>query len=117
MLCKYVYFEVVKSKRLLEESIENDPDLFPDQDHVISSLKKKGYPFAPLLKFPAVTDLSLSFEYSFFQSIKNKQERELQSIEKAILAEMKIVLKELASLKDSEDGALVEADAKIDCFL
>ena len=83
---------------------------------MITSLRKKGFPFAPLLSFPELTKLSLNLDNSFCQKIRNKQDRELRSIEEDIIQKIKMVLKDIVDLKEKRVKESSPEKMKIDYF-
>ena len=116
LLCNAVYCDFVKSQLLLGEDFLDGWNALPDPQQVISTLRKKGFPFAPLLSFPELTKLSLNLDNTFFQKIKNKQDRELRSIKEDIIQKIKMVLNDLVSLKEKGIKETSSGEMKIEYF-
>jgi hypothetical protein len=69
-----------------------------DVEDMINILKQKKYPYAGLLTFPQVANFRLKPEDPFYQSIKNKQEKDLKTREEKIRNQAGKVLEELAEI-------------------
>ena len=79
-------------------------------------LRAKKFPYAALLTFPALNQIRLDAEDRFYQSIKNKQERELKVIDENIKSQARTVLNGLAAIKQRKVFAGLAPAIKVDCF-
>ena len=117
LLSQVAYIHIVRTSQSLDGSDQQlSLSLFGDTDNMIAVLRAKKFPYAALLTFPALNQIRLDPEDRFYQSIRNKQERELKTIEENVKSQARTVLNELFELGKTMLEAGTRPTITVDCF-